>query len=248
MRDPRAAEAAASVRDRRRAGWSDEIAFWDHWLTTRGFNWPEDYRRKTDPNARIVIPPRFLPPEATSLRRFLPRRRPRISILDVGSGPLSLVGTRLPGVDVELVPVDPLADEYNELLDRHGVSPPVRTRPCPAETVADVLGEARFDLVYCQNALDHTENALGGLEQMVRAVKPSRWVLLKHVIDEGEHEDYGGLHDWNFRIEEGRFVIWNRETTINPDERLPLAAVVEPELVDEAGYTWVRVGIRRRAG
>ena len=45
---------------------------------------------------------------------------------------------------------------------------------------------------------------------MVRVVKPGRWVLLKHVIDEGEHEGYVGLHDWNFRIEDGRFVIWNR--------------------------------------
>ena len=183
---PDSAEAVASVRARRGAGWSDEIAFCDHWLRTRGFNWPEDYRRKTDPRARIQIPHRFLPPEATRLRRFLARRRLRISILDVGSGPLSLVGARLPGVEVELVPVDPLAAEYNELLDLHGVSPPVRTRPCPAERVADVLGEARFDLVYCQNALDHTEDPLGGLEQMLRAVKPGRWVLLKHVIDEGE--------------------------------------------------------------
>ena len=245
---PDPAEAVASVRARRRGGWEDELAFWDHWLRTRGFNWPEDYRRKTDPNARILISRRFLPAEAKRLRRFLPGRRPRISILDVGSGPLSLVGARLPGVEVELVPVDPLAAEYNELLDLHGVTPPVRTRPCPAERVADVLGEARFDLVYCQNALDHTEDPLGGLEQMLRAVKPGRWVLLKHVIDEGEREDYGSLHDWNFRIEEGRFVIWNRETRIYPDERLPLATGVEADLVDEEGYTWVRVGIRRRDG
>ena len=82
---------------------------------------------------------------------------------------------------------------------------------------------------------------------MVRVVKPGRWVLLKHVIDEGEHEGYVGLHDWNFRIEDGRFVIWNRESRIYPDERLPPAAGVEPELVDEEGYTWVRVGVRRRA-
>lgn len=67
------------------------------------------------------------------------------------------------------------------------------------------------------------------------------------MIDEGEHEGYGGLHDWNFRIEDGRFVIWNRDKRIYPDERLPLAASVEAELVDDEGYTWVRVGIRRRA-
>ena len=220
----------AAVRDRRRAGWSDEIAFWDHWLRRAALNWPEDYRRKTEarPCPGFCRATAFLPAavDPGCRQRPVSRRHPSGSIL---------------------VPVDPLADEYNALLDRHGVSPPVRTRPCPAESVADVLGEARFDLVYCQNALDHTEEPLAGLEQMVRAVKPGRWVLLKHVIDEGEHEGYGGLHDWNFRIEDGRFVIWNRETRIYPDERLPLAASVEADLVDEEGYTWVRVGIRRRA-
>src|SRR5207344_2449216 len=96
----------------------------------------------------------------------------------------------------------------------HGVTPIVRTIPCPAESVADVLGEARFDVVYSQNALDHTEDPMAGLEQMVRAVKPGAWVVLKHAVDEAETQSYGSLHDWNFRIEDGRFVIWNRETRV----------------------------------
>jgi SAM-dependent methyltransferase len=237
---------ADGVLAERRDGWEDEVAFWDHWLETRGFNWPEDYARKTNPRARVLIPRRFLPPEARRVTRFLPGRRPRLSILDVGSGPLSIVGTRLPGVDVELVPTDPLADRYRELLARHGVAAPVETRACAAESLADELGEERFDVVYCQNALDHSADPLAGLEQMTRAVKPGRWVVLKHTLDEGETEDYVGLHDWNFNLDRGRFVIWRPGERIHPDERLPLAARVEGEIVEEDGYRWVRVGILRR--
>ena len=236
------------MRSRRREGWEAELSFWEHWISTRGFNWPEDFARKTDPEAPVLIPRRFLPAAARRPSRSVRRRKPKISILDVGAGPLSIVGTRLPGVEVEVVAVDPLADEYNAMLERHGIVPHVRTLPCAAETVADTLGEARFDLVYCQNALDHSADPLSGLEQMVRAVKPGCWVVLKHVIDEGENESYCGLHDWNFRLESGRFVIWNPERRIHPDEELALAAETSAELVEEEGYTWVRVGIRRAGG
>jgi SAM-dependent methyltransferase len=236
-----------SIRERRTEAWAAELAFWDHWLKTKGFNWPEEYRRKIDPSAPILIPRRFLPSEATRLSRFLPGARPTISILDVGAGPLSIVGTRLRGVDVELVAVDPLADEYEALLAQHRIDPPVATQSCAAEELADVLGEARFDLVYCQNALDHSEDPLRGLEQMLRVVKPDRWVVLKHAVDEGEREAYVQLHDWNFNIEDGRFVIWNPTTRMFPEEHLPLAERVESAFVDEEGYTWVRVAIRRGA-
>lgn len=195
----------------------------------------------------MIVPRRYLPARARRPWRFLPGLRPRISILDVGAGPLSLAGRRLAGVEVELVAVDPLAADYEALLAKHGVEPPTRTRPCPAEAVADVLGEARFDVVYCQNALDHTADPMAGLEQMLRAVRPGCWVVLKHTIDEAETEGYGSLHDWNFRIEDGRFLIWNREQRIHPDERLALAARVDAEHVADEGYEWVLVGLRRRS-
>ena len=36
-------------------------------------------------------------------------------VLDVGAGPLSSLGTHVPGRDVEIIAVDPLADIYDEL-------------------------------------------------------------------------------------------------------------------------------------
>ncbi len=234
-----------SIRARRLEAWAEELAFWEHWLATGGFNWPDDYRRKTDPRAPVVIPRRYLPRAVRSPLRLLPGRRPRISILDVGAGPLSIVGTRLRGAEVELTAVDPLAEEYAELLARHRVEPPVATTPLAAEELAEGLGESRFDVVHCQNALDHAEDPLAGLEQMTRVVKPGHWVVLKHTVDEAETEGYAQLHDWNFNIERGRLLIWNRERRIHPDEHLPLAERVEVEFVEEDGYRWVRAAVLR---
>ena len=80
---------------------------------------------------------------------------------------------------------------------------------------------------------------------MTRVVKPGGWIVLKHTINEAETENYSQLHDWNFNLEAGRFVIWNRAERIYPDERLPLAERFESAFVDEEGYNWVRVAIRR---
>ena len=77
---------------------------------------------------------------------------------------------------------------------------------------------------------------------MVRAVKPGRWLLLEARERRGPARGLRRPTDWNLRIEDGSFVIWNRATRIYPDERLPLAASVEADLVDEEGCTWSRSG------
>jgi hypothetical protein len=80
---------------------------------------------------------------------------------------------------------------------------------------------------------------------MTRAVKPGRWVVLKHTLDEGETESYAGLHDWNFNLDGDRFVMWRPGKRIHADEHLPLAGRFAADVVEEDGYRWVRVGIQR---
>ena len=65
-----------------------EVSFWDNWILTGGARWPEDFKRKTDPDAPLEpVIADFLP------QLDLPVGRP-IRILDIGAGPLSCVGTR----------------------------------------------------------------------------------------------------------------------------------------------------------
>jgi hypothetical protein len=60
-----------------------------------------------------------------------------ISILDVGAGPLTWLGYRYSGKKLTIVPVDPLAAEYDRLLHEAGLEPPVRTIPVAGEELLE---------------------------------------------------------------------------------------------------------------
>jgi SAM-dependent methyltransferase len=135
-----------------------------------------------------------------------------VSILDVGAGPMTQLGKRWEGRTVKITAVDPLADEYNRLLDEFGVTPLVRTQPGEVERLTDLFPTNHFDLVHMHNALDHSYDPLTGIRQMLEVVKPGGYVLLEHFFNEAKHASYQGLHQWNLCADDDHFVIWNRET------------------------------------
>ena len=121
-----------------------------------------------------------------------------VRVLDVGSGPLSHVGTVSEQWRIDLVAVDPLADEYRALFEEFGLAWDVGApRRGEAETLADAFPEDSFDLVYCRNALDHARDPLLGIRQMVRVCKAGGAVFLAHASNEGTKQCYRGLHQWD---------------------------------------------------
>jgi SAM-dependent methyltransferase len=203
------AQLAAWVR-----GIGDELRFWDSWLASRGLQWPEDYARRMDPEAP-------LDPRVAELAPGLARDR-TLRVLDVGAGPVTMLGHRAPdGLAVEITATDPLAPHYAGLLARHGAAPPVATGFAPAEDLLLFVPAEGFDLVHCRNALDHSFDPLRGIAQMLGAARIGGAVLLSHFEDEAEREGYAGLHQWNFTLRGGRFVIWNRGISVDVAEALP---------------------------
>jgi SAM-dependent methyltransferase len=203
---PGGAASVATLRAQLAAwagGIAHELQFWDAWLASRGLQWPEDYARRMDPAAPLDARAAQLAPGLA--------RGGRLRVLDVGAGPVTILGYRLPGVAVEVTATDPLAPQYAALLARHGAAPPVPTRFAPAEDLRLFVPEGGFDLVHCRNALDHSFDPLRGIEQMLAAARTGGAVLLSHFEDEAEREGYSGLHQWNFAARDGgaRFVIWN---------------------------------------
>jgi SAM-dependent methyltransferase len=220
----------------REEGLDEELGFWYRWLRDRGDPWSWDYDRRTNPRA----------PLQTVYRELL-RARPgaRVRILDVGSGPLTTLGTRWPGRKVSITAVDPLADRYNELLDEAGITPPVRPIKGDAERLTELLPHGSFDLACATNSLDHAHDPVRAIRQMLQLVKPGRHVLLDHRTDEGELMGYTALHQWNFRAEDGSFVVWR------PGLRVDISALLEPHAEinvrahpDEG---WLRVVLRRHS-
>jgi ubiquinone/menaquinone biosynthesis C-methylase UbiE len=214
---------------------SDELRFWDSWLRDRP--WPDQFEFRTDPRAELQ-------PELATL---LPRGAPACKLLDVGAGPLSALGKRLDGTALEISATDALAEHFDRLLEKNQVIPPVRTVQCNAERLTSRFSAGSFDLVFCQNALDHAYDPVAAIDEMVRVLKPAGSVFLRHFENEGYREAYSGLHQWNFTVDGGDFVIWNPRARINLSQRLAPCSVqaAREKTQEENGADFVVVVIRK---
>jgi SAM-dependent methyltransferase len=205
--------ALLHVRIGRRLWWQgrkrNEVDFWAGWLTGAPGNeqWAEDREGRLNPETEIRDP---------VVRAELDRiPAPEVSILDVGAGPLTWLGYRYPGKKLTIVPVDPLADDYDRLLHDAGLEPPVRTIQVAGEALLERFSPASFDIAYATNALDHSADPLTIISNMVTAVRPGGVVILRHKHNEGASARYSGLHQWNFDAVGDRLLLWNEAAEVN---------------------------------
>ena len=188
-------DMAPDTRDRHLRG---EVGFWRRWLAADGLLWPDDYRMRFDPDA----------PVQEHLARVIDRlAQSRVEILDVGAGPVTVVGKTHPSKQISITATDVLAREYNALLDKFAVTAPVRTTYAESERLRECLGGRQFDIVHAQNSLDHCADAIAALEEMLAVARPGGFVVLLHEENEGRNELYHALHKWDFACDGGRFVI-----------------------------------------
>lgn len=227
--------AVEGATERWSEGLDEETEFWFRWLRDGGDPWPDDYRLRTDPASELQ----------PHIRRHLEGfDGARVRVLDVGSGPLTVLGKCWDGRQIEITAVDPLAERYANLFERVGLEPLVRPVVGEAEKLTETFPRDSFDLVYAQNCIDHGYDPLRSIQQMLAVVQPGRVVLLEHAIDEGEHMSYGGPHQWNMRAEDGQFVIWRPGMSVDAHSILERDADLQIEVLPEA--RWIRVALTRR--
>jgi SAM-dependent methyltransferase len=186
-----------------------EVDFWADWLAGAPGTeqWASDREARLDPATEIRDP----------LVRAELERNPaqEVSILDVGAGPVTWLGFRYPGKTLTIVPVDPLADEYDRLLRDAGLDPPIRTICVAGEALLEHFGSGRFDIAYATNSLDHSADPFKIISNMVDVVRPGGVVILRHKRNEGESALYGGLHQWNFDAVDSGLLVWNNAVEVN---------------------------------
>jgi len=168
-----------------------------------------------------------------------------VRVLDVGAGPLTVVGKKWAGRKIEIVAVDPLAAEYDRLLSKHGIRPVCRTTYARAEGLTGIFPAAGFDFVHARNSIDHSSDPIRTISEMLRVVKPGCWVYLEHKINEGRTENYHGLHQWNFFPRSGEFFIAGRgRFAVNVSARFRNMAETQAERKDGS---WFVVRMRKRS-
>jgi SAM-dependent methyltransferase len=201
----------------RERGLKAEVTFWNEWLDSEALGNPDDYDYRLDP----VAPLRGFP--ADLVEKLSTETHPgnaQISILDVGAGPLTTIGKTYQGKHINLSAVDTLADEYAVLLTKRNIIPPVATIQCSGDELVKYFKTDRFHLVYAENSLDHAEDPLFIIQQMVSVCLPGGIVGLLHRHKEGDQQNYRDLHHWNFYVQQSELMISGRKYTRRVNQSL----------------------------
>ena len=131
-------------------------------------------------------------------------------VLDVGAGPLTSIGTHCGSTRLEVVPTDLLAPSYDATLDTLGLTPRTRTRFCPVEQLSKCFAPAWFDLATSFNALDHAQDPLTGMKEMLHVLRPRCSVVLVQKINESNKQRGSGMHQYNFFVNDDEFFVQRR--------------------------------------
>ena len=182
---------------RKTEGGEHEMIFWEGWISARAAQPDDDFRFRVNP-AR---------PLKDVLAQLLPAHQPQPTVLDVGCGPLSNIGIRFSGGEVQLMGADLLADGYLKILARHGILPNCDLVSCAGEDLILRFGRDRFDLVCAINSLDHSRSPVEVFWNMAGVCKPGGYLHLSHYENEGITERYTGMHQWNLGMKNGRLVV-----------------------------------------
>jgi SAM-dependent methyltransferase len=178
---------------------ADELSYWKSMIDGSFHNkdWVEGFRKRVK-GADILAP---------HLHDFVQNAD---KILDVGSGPATVLGGSWKGRALPITAIDPLADQYNALFAEYGMQPAVKPIRGDAEGLQSVVSRD-FDFVYSRNALDHSWNPIKAIQSMIDVCRAGGRVFFENVINEGVNEGYKGLHQWNFMPASNDLIVWKAD-------------------------------------
>jgi GT2 family glycosyltransferase/SAM-dependent methyltransferase len=224
-------------------GFADELDFWDLELGLRGL-YPGAILDRSVPE-RLH---RGYPAEITPiLEKLAPSNGCPPEVLDVGSGPVSMLSYGAYAGLINLTAVDPLADKYKELLRKYGHPLQHRLVQGYGEQLAEIFPKESFDLAWIHNALDHSQSPGEVIRQMTQLLKPGGFLIFQGWSREGTAAAFTGLHHHDLYLAPGGRLMCETHLPGEPDpqvycinEALPL------ELVDSTAPTaevkkWIRL-------
>ena len=176
------------------ADFASELRFWDRELSLKG-DYADDILCRLDRDKSEAVFPKYILPYFQSLDSEC------ISVLDVGSGPLSMLtwGTRL----FKLVCADPLADAYKELHRKYGYKIEYDIVSVTGEKLYEKFEKETFDVVWSNNALDHSQVPSVMFSEMVNATKKNGYIIVSGSTKEGTRWSFNGLHKHDIYFYEG---------------------------------------------
>lgn len=237
------------VNARTQSGFDEELKFWREQLT---FTTPFAHfiRGRLDSSK----PGPDYPDEVSEYCLTLQKGMNRIpKVLDLGSGPLSMLLWGHRQKHFELYAVDPLADQYMAILKESGQGVPHPLVPCFGERLTEVFGPETFDLVWIYNSLDHAQDPETVFRNAVATLVPNGRLIVQGWAREGTALGFTGLHRHDLWIAEGPILMCQsidhngiQAPPIPLDRDLPLA-VTDSSQPSTQPRSWMRIAYRKIA-
>lgn len=224
---------------KREIGISDELNFWKEFTTSNRFkeNWCT-----TTPNPELNLDIEIF---LSYVHSFASNE---IKVLDVGSGPVSIL-SRLNTIYTNLVisAADPLAEEYSTLYpssysESFDIQIPQKVE---AEELSNFYGIEEFDIVHIRNALDHTIDPIKSLLEMNKVLKKNGFLIIHGFENEAICENWQGMHQWNLSLEKNQLHISNIDGVINNASILNSIPVYSKRVSLDNEKNWITIILKK---
>ncbi|MFO0792268.1 MAG: class I SAM-dependent methyltransferase [Pirellulales bacterium] len=166
---------------------------------------------------------------------LVPLTVPRpLKVMDIGCGPVSMLRWGAIQGDIAITGLDPLIEMYTLVLARHGLDRLERIR-CHQEVngVAEdmdlLLPDQLFDVIYTQNALDHTQQPSVVVENVSRHLAPLGLFAVQVATREGTRQNWDQLHKTDIYVANGQIMFAHQDGIEHPllPETLRLKKIFE---------------------
>jgi len=137
-------------------------------------------------------------PRGSSDRQVAETSAP-LEALDLGCGPISLLRWAMINGSMRVSGVDPLLPMYELVLARHGLDMLegmkfYRTFACTGEEMDDHAPSEEFDIVYTNNALDHTQDPEKVIRNVTQSLKIGGRLIVGVATREGTRQNWDQFH------------------------------------------------------
>lgn len=192
--------------DRWKSATQEELVFWRNTIENPDSKHYHNFKKRCEPNK----------PLNDFVEKYCSTRTNNI-ILDVGSGPISIVGTTHKLIDFEVIAIDPLANEYHKILLDNKVYQATTPISLAGEDISQMFQNNYFDIAYARNSIDHSLNPVKIVSNMINVVKPDGFIVMTHIHKQAP-PCCNGLHNWSFTKKLDDFIIKTLECEINVSE------------------------------
>lgn len=202
-------------------GASEELKFWERFVKTERFLNGWVAKGKT-PELRQEV--------ADFLAEHV---QPNERVLDVGSGVVSILN----GLPHKITALDPLGDEYAKIFDydKYEICQPL---PYTAE---EQPFKNCFKVVHMSNAIDHSVDPVIAYESLMEAVRPDGFLIIQGFFNEGTHEGWKGMHQWNIYVEGKCLMLESKKgDKWIIDENPYKVSVYEIKDLNKMWYIWIK--------